>query len=87
MAGGKITALLQTFGLSVGSCGFANVLQYALAVGANPNAPLKAQTGWAKKLKNLVTGFPVAQILFCIYKFIVQVNSKSSVGAFFLAFC
>jgi len=24
---GKIAALLQTFGLSVGSCGFANVLQ------------------------------------------------------------
>lgn len=26
----KIAALLQTFGLSVGSCGFANVLQCAL---------------------------------------------------------
>jgi len=29
---GKIAALLQAFGLSVGSCGLANVLQCAVAV-------------------------------------------------------
>jgi len=63
-AGGKIAVLLQAFGLSVGSCGLANVLQCAWAVEVtNPNASLKAQSGWAKKLKPFWVGFQGARIL------------------------
>jgi len=34
--GGKIAALLQAFGLSVGSCGLANVLQCEVGLLFNP---------------------------------------------------
>jgi len=47
---GKIAALLRAFGLSVGSCGIANVLQCAGAVDRSvPLCAQKAQSAWGKK--------------------------------------
>jgi len=51
---GKIAALLRAFGLRVGLCGLANVLQCAWAVDrCFPLCAQKAQGAWAKKIKPL----------------------------------
>jgi hypothetical protein len=51
-----------------------------LLIGANPNAPSKAQRAWAKKLKPFARGFQSAEI---ILHFSYQISSKLSVVCFF----
>jgi len=59
---GKIVALLQAFGLSVGSCGLANVLQCGLGLPLSiSHCPKRAKAGRKKQNKFL-------QIFTCLSK-------------------
>ena len=64
---GKIAALLQAKGLSVGLCGIANVLQFAWAV-VFPNATEGRKERGGKKLKSHAVNLEFAEI-FSVIRF------------------
>jgi hypothetical protein len=63
---GKIVALLQAKGLSVGLWGIANVLQCAWGV-VLPNATIGRKVRGGKKLKPLAEGLALVEFIFVLY--------------------